>query len=93
MEKNRLKTWLITLMGIAFFSLPTAYLLDVGIASALISVVLPFGVISYLLIRGLSPEERSEVAGLIKLTQWFYISLLATGALLMVLIGVIFSGG
>ena len=93
MEKNRLKTWLFTLMGIAFFSLPAAYLLDVGIASALISVVLPFGVISYLLIRGLSPKERSEVAGLIKLTQWFYISLLVTGALLMVLIGVIFSGG
>ncbi len=93
MEKNRLKTWLFSLMGIALLSLLAAYLLDVGIASALISVVLPLGVISYLLVRGLSLEERSEVAGLIKLTQWFYISLLVTVTLLMVLIGLIFSGG
>lgn len=93
MEKNRIKTWLIALMGIALLSLPTAYFLDIGITSALLSVVLPFGVISYLLIRGMTDEDQYEMAGLIRLTQWFYIGLLVTGALLMVLMGIIFSGG
>lgn len=80
-------------MGLSLFSLIGAGWLNVGIVSALLSVVLPFSVISYLLIKGMSGEEKAKLAGLIRVTQWFYITLLVVGGLLMLIIGMVFSGG
>lgn len=90
---KRTKILLYGFMGIALISGPVAAYLDLGITSALFSVVVPLALVSYLLIRGLSAEERSDIAALITFARWFYISLLVIGALMMVLIGIIFSGG
>ena len=89
---KRSKVILITLLSLSLLSLLIAVLFDLGLTSALFAVVLPFGVVSVLLIRGLSKEEKASLGtGFIRLIQWSYLTLLVTGVLLMILIGILFS--
>lgn len=93
METRRATKIHISLMVIATLSLPVAYLLDIGIASGLLSVVVPAAVVSYLIYKNETDAQKNALRQLHVIQRIFYIALLITGALLMLLIGIIFSGG
>ncbi len=93
METRRATQIHISLMGLAALSLPGAYVLDIGIASALLSVVVPAAVITYLIYKNETDAQKDTLHQLHVIQRIFYLALLITGALLMLVIGLIFSGG
>lgn len=87
------KRLLISFIVISIFSIPAAIALDRGAVSAVLSIIVPLSLVSYLLIVRLNEAAKADLHGIIAFSKWFYIGTFIATILLMIALGAVFSGG